>query len=114
MAVDLLELAKRCETASAPDRRLDCEIEAAIGKLKGEFRVVEPPFYDPERYFSGQEGVDWIGYDLLNVGPHHTASLDAALTLVPKGQIAELATGLARARVTESARRPPSPFALPL
>lgn len=79
------ELAARCESATGPDRRLDCEIEAAIGKLKGEFRVVGAPTYDPERYFSGQEGMDWIGYDLLNVGPHHTASIDSALALVPEG-----------------------------
>lgn len=90
---DNLALAERVEAASGPDRELDCRIAAAAHQsMAGEFHVVGAPTYEPERYFSRQEGIDWIGYDLLNNAPAYTASLDAAMTLVPKGLTWDLST----------------------
>lgn len=48
--------------------------------------TVGPPTYDSNRYFCNPNPeISWIGYDLLNVAPRYTASIDAALELVPKG-----------------------------
>jgi hypothetical protein len=83
--ISLPDLLARVEAAEGPDRELDCRIACAVDPgLKGEWQVVKPPFYDPERYFSGQPGMDWIGYDLLNNAPVYTASLDATLALVER------------------------------
>jgi hypothetical protein len=83
----LMGLAERCEQATGPDRELDCRVAAAVHpSMAGEFRVVGPPTFDEPRYFSGQEGMDWIGYDLLNNAPAYTASLDAAMALIPDGE----------------------------
>ena len=67
---DLLELAERCEAATGPDRSLDTLIENALGIAKFE-RV-------PRSGFGGAE------YERVTPKPY-TASLDAALTLVPVG-----------------------------
>lgn len=77
-------LRERIKAATGPDRKIDCEIEAAIIHRE-RFVVVPPPFYDPERYFCNPDpSVDWIGYDLLNTAPRYTASIDAALALVER------------------------------
>lgn len=60
--VKLLELAERCEKASGPDRELDAQIAAA-------FHLKQLTYQSPE----------WIK------DPEFTASLDAAMTLVPEG-----------------------------
>lgn len=76
------ELIERLEKATGPDRTLDCRIHAA--HIGGEFVVVGRPTYIPERYFANPNPeINWIGYDLLNVSPAYTSSIDAALTLVP-------------------------------
>ncbi len=67
----LLALAERCEQVSGPDRELDRQVALATGwaimKVQGDDWLMPPtgrPVGDPRRY---------------------TASLDAALTLVPEG-----------------------------
>ena len=65
----LLELATRVEQASGPDEHLDCAIALATG-------------WEP--------AASWVGMLLSPAGewgclPSFTASLDAALTLVPAG-----------------------------
>jgi hypothetical protein len=88
MTTALTALAERCEAATGPDRELDCRIAAAAHPtMAGDLCVVGPPTYEPERYFSHHVGIDWIGYDLLNNAPTYTASLDAAMTLVPRGYV---------------------------
>jgi hypothetical protein len=63
--MSLSDLAERCEKATGPDYRLDNEIAAAVGR--------SPPHGSIETYIEGQHG-RWF-----------TASLDAAMTLVPEG-----------------------------
>jgi hypothetical protein len=62
--VDLLELAERCEKAEGPDRWLDVEIAAALPRGDWWQDCMGEPGYEPR---------------------HFTASIDAALTLVPEG-----------------------------
>lgn len=80
------DLISRLEEAEVGSRELDCLIEAWRMALTDdvEFRVVGPPTYDQERFFCGPKSMDWIGYDLLNVSPAYTTSLDAALALVER------------------------------
>lgn len=78
------ELLSRVEAASGPDRELDCYLEAFVSRhtADGQFHIVEPPTYDQRRFFYNPlPSVDWIGYDLLNISPKYTESLDAALAL---------------------------------
>lgn len=65
---DLLALADRCEAATGPDRELDAAIHAAI---------YEAVVFDPK-------WKEWVGSGGMNVRKF-TASIDAALTLVPEG-----------------------------
>ena len=62
---DILEIAARCEAATGPDTQLDALIWCAINDLEPWQRVID----DFER---GQ-------------ATRYTASLDAAMTLVPEG-----------------------------
>lgn len=80
----LLELAERCERAEGPDRELDCLIGVAIGRFFTQPNKGWPdrPDYcehrrDDTTCFPGN------GFDQLV--PRYTASLDAAMTLVPEG-----------------------------
>jgi hypothetical protein len=87
----LLGLADRCEQATGPDRELDCEIWADANDLKLEWQG--------NCLVAGIEGViGWIdpGEHSRNFStnrsatgpaaiPAYTASLDAAMTLVPEG-----------------------------
>ena len=75
----LLALAERCEQAAGPDRELDCHIHALI-----EGRNIRP-----ER---------WIETVRLHdhAVPRYTASLDAAVTLVPEGYYWQAANGKRR------------------
>lgn len=68
--MDLLELAERCEKASGPDRELDAAIAAVSG-----YRVVD------EGHPLGRCCYDRNGISI--VLPRYSASLDAAMTLVP-------------------------------
>lgn len=66
----LLELAERCEKAEGPDRELDAGIALAIG-----WRDCIPCAFNGVKHRMG---------GILNA-PAYTASLDAAMTLVPEG-----------------------------
>lgn len=84
----LLALAERCEKAESRDAEIDTLIYAAVNGWRTEWRgnslVRLTDFYpigtiDPgerNRWFSGHIGA-----------PAYTASLDAAMTLVPEGMI---------------------------
>ena len=83
---ELGELAERCERASGPDRELDAAIARAIG-----FGCVAQ---DPQA--SGDGWIAWTGPHFRS-GPWerlkaYTASVDAAMALVPKGLMFELTT----------------------
>ncbi len=67
---DISGLVERVEAASGPDRELDCLIENALGLAKFE--------RDPRVNF-GDADYTRAPYK------HYTASLDAAMTLVPEG-----------------------------
>lgn len=69
----LIELAARCEAAEGPDRELDKAISRAVngGRLP-----TEPVA------FSGRGVVSVVA---TIIPPNFTASLDAAMTLVPEG-----------------------------
>jgi hypothetical protein len=71
MSKELLELAERCEKATGPDRGLDKAI-AAVVHLK------QLTYQSPE----------WIK------DPEFTASLDAAMTLVPEGALWKVDHGI--------------------
>lgn len=82
----LTELAERCEQATGPDRELDEQCALAIG-----FTLVVPR---PDerlqgiRRWVGPEGErnGWVhNRDSLDFPPAYTASLDAAMMLVPEG-----------------------------
>jgi hypothetical protein len=62
----LLELAERCEQALSADRELDCRIHCAIEGLSFDACLAVVPNL-----------ADWIAL-------YYTASLDAAMTLVPE------------------------------
>lgn len=69
MASELLALAERVEKASGPDRELDADIAKAVGV--------------PATLVIGHECLGNLRSVPQNA-PRYTASLDAALTLVPK------------------------------
>lgn len=81
MTDKLLELAERCEAATEPDRELDCAISLALVEPPEGCRVVVSEL-------SSQAGliVDRVGriHGTVDYQPF-TASLDAAMTLVPEG-----------------------------
>ncbi len=72
----LLALAERCEQATGPDRVLDAEIAMAAG--------IAPLGSEHEGNCTG-----WLKAPAISFGvwksPEFTASLDAAMTLVPEG-----------------------------
>ena len=84
----LLQLAERCEKATGPDRELDGEIHAAlnpdkqtvIGHEPGRFprKAIFGPISRIMEEIGGKDGADYIG------APPYTASLDAAMTLMPE------------------------------
>lgn len=71
---DFMELAERCEKATGPDRELDL----AIAKLPIR------PHPVPAKATLGQGGLAWSGAYGFKCA-EYTASLDAAMTLVPEG-----------------------------
>lgn len=74
----LSELAARCEAAEAPDRELDAVIREAVGGATVPlYRLVKPMIGHPEWEGGASSNGHWL--------PFYTASLDAALTLVPEG-----------------------------
>ena len=91
----LLALAERCEQAAGPDRELDAEIEAC---LTGRVTHLRAPGWT----FEAQD-TEWKLARLVDTqfisrvsrpAPPYTASLDAAVTLVPEGWAVELVQAL--------------------
>lgn len=80
---DLEQLAGRCEKANGPDRKLDMGIFKAIGApVPFQFanRLIALEYNDIERaYFARVSDDMQVRYS----PPAYTASLDAAMTLVP-------------------------------
>lgn len=74
---DLLDLAARCEAAEGPDRELDCAIDALLG-----WRQMPNPTH-AGGLIDMMIGPD--GKTERRTVPAYTASLDAAMTLVPEG-----------------------------
>lgn len=88
---DLEELAGRVEGLSGPDRGIDAlimialnpERQTIIGHKPGQFP--REPIYGPiTEFVSMAEANGKDAADYLNA-PQYTASIDAAMTLVPKG-----------------------------
>jgi hypothetical protein len=81
----LLELAERCEQATRPDRELDGAIALALGwtfqKMKGD--ALQKMKGDAQAYWREPGVTDFYMRSKL---PAYTASIDAAMTLVPKGK----------------------------
>ncbi len=77
--VGLIALAERCEQASGPDRELDIAIltHPAIG-----YRDVHK---DGRMFDRGNDGYWWVDDCEMRQLPSPTASIDAAMTLVPEG-----------------------------
>lgn len=80
---DLLELAERCEKATGPDRELDALIFIVAEWPTWKLQTACEPF--PEQVQPGRiQGPDSIGW---RQAPAYTASLDAAMKLVPEGKV---------------------------
>ncbi len=93
-AAGLDDLIARLEKATGPDRNLDCEIWVVANGKGQPMKIVGQPYYETPRFFCNPNPeVNWIGYDLLNNAPLYTASLDAAMSLVPKGLNGSIAFG---------------------
>lgn len=75
---DLIALAARVEQAQGPDRELDAAIATMLGWTEVHGSVLRPDF----RGGRPPGVIDW--WDIV---PIYTASLDAALTLVPEGYV---------------------------
>lgn len=89
---DLAALAERVEKAEGPSRELDAEIQV---------RVFEKPGYRfpdrvlnrrPADWHEAASRFRWDGGGGHCPWPAYTASLDAAMTLVPKGMVFSLST----------------------
>ena len=79
-ADELLGLAERVEALTGPDREVDAEIAVAVSGDKGAW-VVGP---SPQSVFAHQPGWYRTSDDKSHQAPPFTASLDAAMSLVPK------------------------------
>lgn len=78
----LLELAERCERATGPDRELDALIWMEVTPSATRRETVVPPT-SARKGWTIDETRDGSGR--LIVVPAYSASLDAAMTLVPEG-----------------------------
>jgi hypothetical protein len=82
---ELLKLAALCEKAEGPDRELDADVFKALGApVPFQFmnKLIALEFNDVEQaYFARVSDDMQVRYS----PPAYTASLDAALTLVPEG-----------------------------
>jgi len=87
---EVLALADRAEKATGPDRELDADISRALGWFQKPvtMRYANPDAVVTEHYwtFEGDSRGAWS-----TTAPHlFTASLDAAMTLVPEGWQVEM------------------------
>ena len=82
-------LIHRLERATGPDRELDAEIAVAIKHdLPAPMGECQATLRFPHKSDDCAEGTYWLvqlSGKSLRTAPHYTASLDAALTLVPEG-----------------------------
>jgi hypothetical protein len=87
-AREMVDLAARIERAEGPDRALDAEIAAAVygGEIVWKMTNYTMESYPARRYASAQH-VGGYGNDHV---PEYTASIDAAMQLVPDGMFARL------------------------
>lgn len=91
----LLELAERCEAAAGPDRELDASVSAALGVIddlrdyEHPTRLLGKPYFRVSRDGLRVElgtVVDGVKHRVASRLPRpFTASLDAAMMLVPEG-----------------------------
>lgn len=96
MSDDLLKLAERREAADGPDRWLDGDIWIALGLAPAENESGGVWGFERARY--NDDGGEWRASefnqpapDKVRRAPAYSASLDAAMTLVPEGwRIAQL------------------------
>jgi hypothetical protein len=101
MSEALVQLAERCEAATGPDRELDAAIFQAIGApVPFQFanKLIALEFNDIENaYFARVSDDMQVRYS----PPAYTASLDAAMTLVPPEHAVDLTiwAGKNRARL---------------
>ena len=81
----LEELAEAVGQLSEPDRETDCMIGVAVGR----FHLVDPPKYGgPDYGYTDSDGGEVRpGHGGDQLVPRYTASLDAAMTLVPEGSV---------------------------
>ena len=80
---ELLALASACEKANGPDRELDCGIAVGLhgGHIRWRQAVGTMESY-PVRDYTSSAHVQGYGCDHISA---YTASLDAAMSLVPEG-----------------------------
>ena len=80
----LLALAERCEQAAGPDRELDAEIAWML--TAQDRKRLGPPDLRREIWHAGLPTPAWVLFEnVSSFHPAYTASLDAAVTLVPEG-----------------------------
>jgi hypothetical protein len=80
----LLALAERCEQAAGPDRELDAEIAWML--TAQDRKRLGPPDLRREIWHAGLPTPAWVPFEnVSSFHPPYTASLDAAVTLVPEG-----------------------------
>lgn len=76
----LLALAKRCEALTEPDRELDAEIACFLNDRSVQHDIVDGAVL-------GRSNKPPHDICIVNWAPRFTASLDAAMTLVPEGHL---------------------------
>jgi hypothetical protein len=80
----MTDLIERLKAATEGSRELDAQIWGAVNGNGSPIVTVSE--YEPPRLFCNpRPDIEWVGYDLYNVAPAYTTSLDAALSLVPEG-----------------------------
>jgi hypothetical protein len=89
LSAGLLDLAARCEAAGKPSKALNREIALAVGWVRqtpSEARRSNPAWFHPDDCRDGHVLMDSLhGTTMWREPLDYTASLDAAMTLVPDG-----------------------------
>ena len=80
----LMELADRLEKATGPDRELEWQVFRAI-RYPDHLLNKDPANWHITTRGSVTEPVRSVAFEGFNQAPRYTASLDAAMTLVPEG-----------------------------
>lgn len=94
MAEKLEALAVRCEQATGPDRELDGLVEVARDPMRETILYNKPGRFPREAVRGPVKDLVLSGRDLADYinAPAYTASVDAALTLVPEGHFFAVST----------------------